>query len=74
MTTAQATADVFWTAFRALSRKEQHAFLEKLSTDEDIIEILEDLRYGRIADQRKKESRRSLDDILARRAKRRGSA
>jgi hypothetical protein len=30
MTAAEATAGVFWTAFRALTRAEQQAILEKL--------------------------------------------
>jgi hypothetical protein len=73
MTAIQATADVFWTAFRAMSQKEQRAFLERLSRDERALEILEDLRYASIADTRKEESRRSLDDVLAQRARRRGA-
>lgn len=64
MTQAQATADVFWMAFQAMSRKEQTAFLEKLSGQEQYIEMLEDLRYGKIIDQRKAEPRRSLESML----------
>lgn len=30
MTTTEATAEVFWTAFRALSKKEREAVVEKL--------------------------------------------
>jgi hypothetical protein len=32
MSTAEATAEVFWTAFRALSKKEREAIMEKLMT------------------------------------------
>lgn len=55
---------MFWMAFQAMSRKEQTAFLEKLSGQEQYIEMLEDLRYGKIIDQRKAEPRRSLEAIL----------
>lgn len=65
MTQAQATADVFWTAFRAMSLKEQRAFLEKLSGEEQYLEMLEDLRYGKVIDQRKEESHRPLETILS---------
>ncbi len=68
MTATQATADVFWTAFRAMSQKEQRAFLEKLSSDHRYMEILEDLRYAAIVDERKGEPQRALDDVLTQRA------
>ncbi len=51
-------------AFQAMSRKEQTAFLEKLSGQEQYVEMLEDFRCGKIIDQRKTEPRRSLEAIL----------
>jgi len=33
MTTAEATAEVFWTAFMAMTRHERQAFLERLIAD-----------------------------------------
>jgi hypothetical protein len=64
MTPAQATADVFWIAFRSMSLRERRAFLERLSDDEESWELLEDLHYGAIADERKQEPKRPLSAIL----------
>lgn len=64
MTTVDATAEVFWTAFRALSKKERAAIVERLLADRQFREDLIDLA---ILDQRAKEPSRSLDDHLARR-------
>jgi len=60
--TAQATAEVFWTAFRALRKKEKQAVIEKLLGDKEFMEDLIDLA---IIEQRRKEPSRSLDDYLA---------
>jgi hypothetical protein len=73
MTQAQATAQVFWTAFNALSRKEKTAFLEKLSTDEQLLAILEDLRYSHVIDQRKGEPQFTLDEVIAERRNRKST-
>ena len=64
MTQAEAMADVFWKAFRSMTIAQQRAFLKKLSTEERYREIFDDYRYGEMADERKKEPRRSLSDIL----------
>ncbi len=64
MTTVDATAEVFWTAFRALSKKERAAIVERLLADREFREDLIDLA---ILDQRAKEPSRSLDDYLAHR-------
>lgn len=61
MTTAQATAEVFWTAFQALKKTEREAFLYKLLQDEN---FTEDLRYAMIIENRKNEPRISLNDYL----------
>ena len=66
MTTMQATAEVFWTAFRALKKKERAAFIQRLLRDE---EVHDDLRYAVIIEERKKEPRISLQDYLAQRAR-----
>jgi hypothetical protein len=65
MTTTQATAQVFWTAFRALKKRERQAIMQKLVAD---AETREDLRYSVIIEDRKKEPRIWLDDYLAQRA------
>ncbi len=64
MNAAQATAEVFWTAFQALSKRERDAFLEKLFNDRTLKEDLIDLT---ILEQRENESSRSLTDYLANR-------
>jgi hypothetical protein len=66
MTQPQATAEVFWTAYQALKPKEREAFLSKLMTDK---KLAEDLRYAAVVDKRKNEPTTSLDDYLAKRAK-----
>jgi len=68
MTTTEATAEVFLTAFRALRKKEKAAVLEKLMKEE---RAFEDLRYAAIVDERKGEPRISLSDYLAQRARKR---
>lgn len=62
MNAAQATAEVFWTAFQALSNHERDAFLEKLFNDQKLKEDLIDLT---ILEQRANEPARSLNDYLA---------
>ena len=68
MTTTEATAEVFLTAFRALKKKEKVAVLERLMKEE---RALEDLRYAVIVDERKREPRISLNDYLAEKARKR---
>jgi len=66
MTTAEATAEMFWTAFHALPKKEREAVIEKLLSDKDFMEDLIDIV---ILEDRQKESSRSLDEYLANRSK-----
>jgi hypothetical protein len=68
MTATQATAEVFWTAFRALKKTERSEVLRKLLQDND---MRDDIRYALIIEERKKESRVSLNDYLAQREKKR---
>jgi hypothetical protein len=63
----QATAEVFWMAFRALSKKEREAVVEKLLGDREFREDLIDMV---ILEQREQESSRSLDEYLADREER----
>ena len=60
MTTTEATAEVFWTAFRALSKKERAAIVERLLKDEEFMEDLMDIA---ILEERKNEPSRSLDEV-----------
>ena len=66
MSSAQATAEVFWRAYRTLSKKDKEAFMQKLLGDR---EFREDLIDTSIIEQRRKESSRSLDTYLAERKK-----
>lgn len=68
MTTTEATAEIFWTAFRSLSRKEKEAIVEKLLHDKEFMEDLIDIATF---EQRKKEPSRPLDEYLADRRKKR---
>ena len=61
MTTTEATAEVFWTAFRALSKKEREAVVERLLRDKEFMEDLIDIV---IFEQRQNEPSRSLDEYL----------
>jgi hypothetical protein len=66
MTTTEATAEVFWTAFQALSKKERDAvvarFLKEKHFREDLIDIA-------ILEARQREPSRSLDEYLTVRKK-----
>ena len=66
MTTAEATSEVFLTAFRALPKKAREAVVEKMLGDR---EFLEDLIDTVIIEQRRKEPSRNLDEYLADRRK-----
>jgi hypothetical protein len=62
MTSAQATAEVFWTAFLSMSEKERQAFLERLIADP---RLREDLLDAALIEERKGEPTRPLDEVLA---------
>ena len=66
MTTTEATAEVFWTAFQALSKKEREAvvarFLKEKNFREDLIDVA-------ILEERQREPSRSLDEYLTARKK-----
>lgn len=61
----EAKAEVFFTAFNALSENEQQAFITKLLQHK---KFSEDLTDAAIMDKRRNEPSRSLDDYLAERA------
>ncbi len=69
MTETEAIAEVFWTAFRALPKKEREAVVERLLRDKEFMEDLIDIA---IIEQRQKEPSRPLDEYLANRRKKRG--
>jgi hypothetical protein len=66
VSSAEATAEVFFTAFHALSKKAQQAFMAKLLQNK---EFYEDIVDSSIIEQRRSEPSRSLESYLAERAK-----
>lgn len=66
MTQPQATAEVFYTAYQALTKAEREAFIGKLMQDK---KLAEEMRYAAIIEKRKKEPTVSLDSYLAGRSK-----
>jgi hypothetical protein len=61
MTSHEATAEVFWTALKALSRKEQQAVLRRVVQDEKLRHDMLDLA---LIEERRTETSRSLRDAL----------
>jgi hypothetical protein len=66
MNAIEATAEVFMTAFRALSKEERKSIVERLLKDKEFMDDLTDIV---IFDQRKDEPSRSIDEYLADRRK-----
>lgn len=64
MATTEATPEAFWTAFRALSKKDRAVVMERLLADSEFREDLIDLA---ILKQRAKEPSRSIEEYLAQR-------
>jgi hypothetical protein len=67
MTTAQATAEVFWTALMAMDARERRAFLERLVAEPS---MREDLLDAAVIEDRKQEPTRPLAQVLGRSASR----
>jgi hypothetical protein len=65
ITATEATAEVFWIAFRALPQQERDAVIEKLLEEQEFLEDIIDLA---IIERRKPEPSRSLDEYLAERS------
>ena len=61
MTKTQATAEIFWTAFQVLPRREQEAVLQRIVKDKQLREDLIDLA---VIESRRAEPARPLRDIL----------
>lgn len=64
MSKAEATATVFWTAFKGLSRSEQQAVVVRLVRDDRMRRDLLDLA---VIESRRREPSRSLRSYLKRR-------
>ncbi len=61
MANIEATAEVFFTAFKSMSKKEKDAIINKLLSDSDFMEDLIDIA---IIKQRKNEPSRLLDEYV----------
>ena len=61
MTKTQATAEIFWTAFQVLPRKEQQAILQRILKDKGLREDLIDLA---VIESRRAEPARPLRQYL----------
>ena len=66
MSPAQATAEIFWTAFSSLSKKEKKAVMERFLEE---TELFEDLLDSSIIEKRRHEPSISLEKVLASRKK-----
>lgn len=66
MTAKEATAEVFWTAFKALSKKEREAVVARLLQDEEFLEDLVDVALIEAARQEPGEDL-SLQDYVKKR-------
>ena len=68
MTTQQATAEVFWTAYKALPKKAQDDFLARLTSDPGLRDDLMDIA---IIKKRHSDKARPFSEYLADRSSRR---
>ena len=62
MTKSEATAEVFYTAFKALSKKDRDALIFRLVEDEELREDLMDIA---VAKERLKEPTRPLREVIS---------
>ena len=70
MTTQQATAEVFFTAFRALSRREQEDILNKIARDRKFRRVLEDVSDRLVIEEERSKASRPLREYIAERERR----
>jgi len=61
MTQPQATAEVFWAAYKGMKPAEREAFIGKLMKDKN---LAEDLKYAAVIERRKNEPTVPLADYL----------
>ncbi len=66
MTTAEATSEVFWTAFRGLPKRERETVVKRMLQDKEFMEDLVDIV---VLEQRRHEPSRTLEEYLADRKK-----
>ena len=64
MSAKEAKVEVFWMAFKSLTKKEKQSVIERLLKDKEFMEDLIDMA---IIEQRCKEPSRPIEDYLAKR-------
>lgn len=70
MTAQQATAEVFLTAFRALSRREQEDILDRIARDRRFRRVLEDISDRLVLEEERPKPSRALRDHIEERERR----
>jgi hypothetical protein len=70
MTTEQATAEVFLTAFKALPRREQEDILGRIARDRRLRRVLEDISDRLAIEEERGKPSRPLRDYIAERERR----
>ncbi len=67
MTAQQATAEVFFTALKSLSKQEQESILTRIALDKKLHRILEDISDRLAIEEGRDERSRPLRDYIAER-------
>lgn len=70
MTPQQATAEVFYTAFKALSKREQENVLARIARDRKLRRILEDVSDRLVIEEERDKPSRPLRDYIDERERR----
>lgn len=70
MTGQRATAEVFVTAFRALSRRDQEDILNRIARDRKFRRVLEDISDRLVIEEERPKASRTLRDYIAERERR----
>ena len=70
MTPQQATAEVFYTAFKALSKREQEDVLARIARDRKLRRILEDVSDRLVIEEERDKPSRPLRDYIDERERR----
>jgi hypothetical protein len=70
MTGQHATAEVFLTAFKALSRREQEDILNRIARDRKLRRVLEDISDRFVVEEERSKASRPLREYIAERERR----
>jgi hypothetical protein len=70
VTPQQATAEIFYTAFKALSKREQQNVLARIARDRKLRRILEDVSDRLVIEEERDKPSRPLRDYIDKRERR----